>query len=242
MAPNATSSFIIRFYDPEIRAPDTKDRDLDDILEQSDQWFEACHDYVQILFPLPEESMFNYFAPTIERDTFDGFRSRPELRAEMRKAFTRMLAFYGFELHIASRAESGPHDSITTKVTEQPDNTADNQKHEKTEVVSDTKTNTNDEDITIVKAPTSARRFQNWVMRFNHNHLRITRILRSLRVLGLTKEADAFFAALESVQAERGKFSDTSLKYWRRAVEQPLWVAPDGEKIGWLQGLEDESQ
>jgi hypothetical protein len=69
----------------------------------------------------------------------------------------------------------------------------------------------------------------------DHNHLRITRILRCLRVLGLQAECDAFFAALCGVYADPEiRIAKTSLEYWTRAVEAPLHVAPDGEKVGWL--------
>ena len=69
---------------------------------------------------------------------------------------------------------------------------------------------------------------KNWVMKFNHNHLRITRIIRSLRVLGLEREAEAFFAALEQVyQAANGKIGPRSLMFWTRAAKRPLYLAPE---------------
>ncbi|KAF2836271.1 hypothetical protein M501DRAFT_912189, partial [Patellaria atrata CBS 101060] len=73
-------------------------------------------------------------------------------------------------------------------------------------------------------------RFRNWVMRSNHNHLRITRIIRSLRVLGLEAEARAFFEALEEVYETglgRSRIGPTSMMYWTRAAERPLYLAPD---------------
>lgn len=69
---------------------------------------------------------------------------------------------------------------------------------------------------------------QNWVFRFDHNHLRITRIIRSLRVLGLEEEALAFFKALKSVQ-EASNISSRSLMYWSRAAFRPLDIAPEVE-------------
>lgn len=66
----------------------------------------------------------------------------------------------------------------------------------------------------------------NWVHRFDHNHLRITRIIRSLRVLGLEEEAIAFFQALKSIQ-EASNISPKSLNYWSRAAFRPLYIAPD---------------
>jgi hypothetical protein len=60
----------------------------------------------------------------------------------------------------------------------------------------------------------------------DHNHLRITRIIRSLRVLGLEDEAHAFRAALE----ENGTHtSNRSREFWRRAAERSLNLRPDLE-------------
>ncbi len=61
----------------------------------------------------------------------------------------------------------------------------------------------------------------NWLTPGNHNHLRITRILRSTRLLGLTGYASAFFQALNVVyQTESGRraIGAESFRYWQRAV------------------------
>jgi hypothetical protein len=58
----------------------------------------------------------------------------------------------------------------------------------------------------------------NWRTPGNHNYLRITRILKSLRLLGLAPHADAFLAALETVYAEAPeKIGERTLSFWRRA-------------------------
>ena len=49
----------------------------------------------------------------------------------------------------------------------------------------------------------------------NHNWLRITRVLRSLSLLGLTDEAQAFFTLLISI---RSRFDPTTWGYWERAA------------------------
>jgi len=69
---------------------------------------------------------------------------------------------------------------------------------------------------------------ENWVCMFDHNHLRITRIIRSLRVLGLEEEARVFFEALKSVQ-ESSNISQRSLMYWTRAAIRPLDISPEVE-------------
>lgn len=67
----------------------------------------------------------------------------------------------------------------------------------------------------------------NWVSSFTHNHLRITRIIRSLRVLGLEAEATAFFEAVEDVYLTTGRIGGRSFMYWTRAIERPLYLAPE---------------
>jgi hypothetical protein len=51
--------------------------------------------------------------------------------------------------------------------------------------------------------------------RQNHNFLRITRVLRSLNLLGLPDEAQAFFALLTTIRA---RIDPTTWGYWERAA------------------------
>ncbi|KAK6068612.1 hypothetical protein SCUP515_09464 [Seiridium cupressi] len=88
-------------------------------------------------------------------------------------------------------------------------------------------------------ARTNLRR---WVTRMDHNHLRITRIIRSLRVLGLEEVAEAFHEALNEVCEKYGRVGDNSRKYWRRALELPLHIAPDGTEVDWLEKYEAEDE
>lgn len=184
--------FIVRFYDPNIQAKDQRGRTRSSILAWSDDELEYHHDYIQLLFPLPEGSPFNPSAPIIDEATFDAFRSRLELQTQLRASLQRMLRFYGFQL--ASERVDGS-DSQTLQVVEG------------------------------LNYPKASR---NWVRRFNHNHLRITRILRSLRVLGLENEAWGFFKALKRVY-EGGKIGQKSMMFWTRAIERPLYLAPEDE-------------
>jgi hypothetical protein len=59
----------------------------------------------------------------------------------------------------------------------------------------------------------------NWLSAGNHNHLRITRILRSLSVLGLETEARAFFECLAHIYGEEKRkpepaISAETFSYW----------------------------
>ena len=67
-----------------------------------------------------------------------------------------------------------------------------------------------------------------WLSPGNHNHLRITRILRCLSLLGLEAEARAFFECLseiyENEQSQpRPAISTETILYWRRAVGDAGW-------------------
>ncbi len=60
-----------------------------------------------------------------------------------------------------------------------------------------------------------------WLTPGNHNLLRITRILRSTRLLGLEAESLAFFEDLQAIYATaagRRAIGSTSFDYWRAAV------------------------
>lgn len=64
-----------------------------------------------------------------------------------------------------------------------------------------------------------AARSREWLRPGDHNHLRLTRILTSLRILGLEEESRALAACLRTVAAAHpGAVSAVTLEYWRRAT------------------------
>lgn len=79
---------------------------------------------------------------------------------------------------------------------------------------------------------------QTWVRRFDHNHLRLTRIIRCCRVLGLTDEAARLWEALQDVQRLHGRISANSMMYWRRAATRPLHIRPDQDDDENIAGME----
>lgn len=185
---HSRAPLLISFYDPAIAAADAKGRTLSSILAWSDRELESCHDYIQILFPLPESSAFSYTAPVVDKVTFDAFRTSTALQGRLRDSFRRLLKFYGFEFHKSSTGGD------------------------------------------VIHGPNFPAASKTWVRRFDHNHLRITRIIRSLRVLGLEDEARAFFVALEEVcHLHEGCISQKSLMFWARAAERPLYLAPEDD-------------
>lgn len=169
---------IVDFYNG--AAKDHRGRSLDEILRWSDDRLEAVHDYIQWLFPLPEPSPVNPYAPLLTLDAVQAFEARPELRARLRASLQRMLEFYGFEL------------------CELP--------------------------LEVIPAGDFRARAAHWLRPGNHNHLRITRILKCCGRAGLKAEARAFLDALEGVnsverQKPRPGITAESLRYWREALE-----------------------
>lgn len=157
---------------------------LNSILNWSDTQLERVHNYIQWVFPLPEQSYFAFAAPVIDAQVFAAFRTDRDLQGQLQRAYERIIRFYGFaltdggQLHVAFSSPSQQH----------------------------------------------------WVCRMDHNHLRITRILRSLRVLGLDAQAKHFYAGLlDVVDRFKGRVGPRSVMYWTRALQRPLYMAPDSE-------------
>lgn len=75
----------------------------------------------------------------------------------------------------------------------------------------------------VVRAASFAERSRNWITPSNHNHLRITRILKSLKLLGLEAESAAFFESLVEIHREEGAkadpgISEESFGFWESAA------------------------
>ncbi|PVH80238.1 hypothetical protein DL98DRAFT_418826 [Cadophora sp. DSE1049] len=186
-------SLLITFY--EGTEPDHRGRYLSDILKWNANKLELAHDYIQIIFPLPEESGVQWNAPTINRQVFDAFRARPELKDRLKDSFKKILWFYGFDLIEGEDA------------------------------------------IRVQRGANWDNHCGHWDVRFDHNHLRITRIIRCLRVLGLEDVAQAFYGALGQ---NARRVSTRSREYWRRAAERTLNLRPDLED-GQINGDDDLS-
>lgn len=78
------------------------------------------------------------------------------------------------------------------------------------------------EALHVSESPDFNERASNWLQAGNHNHLRITRILRCLRLLGLEQEASAFFGWLSDLYEKDRRnswpaISETTFRYWRAA-------------------------
>jgi hypothetical protein len=152
------SSALVAFYRD--GAPDGEGRTLAEIVGWDDDRLESIHDFIQWLFPLPEPSGANPHAPILDPATIGVFRSSVAMQDRLRKAFQRMLRFYGF------RARATPAG------------------------------------LAIERAEDFEARARNWLWPMNHNHLRLTRILRSAQLLGLDAESKALFEALNALYRE----------------------------------------
>jgi opioid growth factor receptor-like protein len=135
---------LTRFFAGDV---DDDGRTFDEILGWDDARLEMVHDYIQWIFPLPERSGANPWAPVLDAEGMAAIRGSTEMRGRLRAAFERMLAFYGFAL----------------------------------------------EGDAVVQGLRFAAASRNWLHAGNHNHLRLTRMLRSLRVLRLEREAAALW-------------------------------------------------
>jgi hypothetical protein len=72
----------------------------------------------------------------------------------------------------------------------------------------------------VSRAPNFQQRALNWLAPNNHNHLRISRILRCCRLLGLAAEARAFLDALQEINPDHpGAITARSSQFWKQAVE-----------------------
>jgi hypothetical protein len=76
------------------------------------------------------------------------------------------------------------------------------------------------ETIEVLPATDAPARRANWLTPHNHNLLRITRILTSLRQLGLPAHAAAFFTALSDLYATDANrlIGPVSFRFWKEAA------------------------
>jgi Opioid growth factor receptor (OGFr) conserved region len=74
----------------------------------------------------------------------------------------------------------------------------------------------------IQLAQNFAARSSDWLTPGNHHHLRLTRILRSLRLLGLESESQALFRALSQLyESHQGRITFKTYEFWKNASETP---------------------
>lgn len=169
---------IVSFYSG---GADDRGRTLDEILGWPDDRIESVHDYIQWVFPTIQPSGVNPTAPLVTDATVAAFETTPPLRDGLRRAFDRMLTFYGLRRVGA--------DSGMAQV-----------------------------EIDETRFSECARR---WLRPGNHNHLRLTRIMQSLSILGLKNEARALQRCLTTDVYEgpgRDRITRDTYDFWITAV------------------------
>ncbi|KAI2611770.1 opioid growth factor receptor conserved region-domain-containing protein [Hypoxylon fragiforme] len=195
---------LVDFYDPLIQGADNKGRKLAEILDWDDRRLERTHNFIQVLFPLPDYSRFNGDAPILDKETCIYFRQHPGLQDSLKQSLKRMLSFYGFTI------EWEPNGEVRMQVSQ------------------------------LLQGRNKG--LSRWLKPLNHNHLRITRIIRSLRVLGLAEEAEVVYQNLAKVcKVNEKKVEVVGFKYWTGAAKNPLHYAPNGMQIEWLEELDQDS-
>src|ERR1043166_9539029 len=93
---------VVQFYSG---GCDAEGRTLEAVLGWDDDRLEAVHDYIQWLFPSRQPSAMNPVAPLVTDETVRAFARNEGLRDRLRRAFERMLRFYGLRARVG-RIES----------------------------------------------------------------------------------------------------------------------------------------
>jgi hypothetical protein len=76
-----------------------------------------------------------------------------------------------------------------------------------------------DGSIEVSRAPDFNERRHEWLTAGNHNFLRLTRILKSLQILGLSHLAQALFASLDRIYREKPQeIGARTFAYWESAA------------------------
>ncbi|HEX3986359.1 MAG TPA: opioid growth factor receptor-related protein [Acidobacteriaceae bacterium] len=74
---------------------------------------------------------------------------------------------------------------------------------------------------TVTRLPDFRERAQNWLWPMNHNHLRLTRVLRSTLLVGLEAESKALFHALNAIYREfPDRISTRTHAFWSDAAQR----------------------
>ena len=142
----------------EDKEPDYKDRFLHDIWHFFDIEIEQTHDFIQLLFPLNEQSESVFHGHYLDTESsIMNIKSNELAKENIVKSSKWFLAFL--------------------------------------------------------------ERNHHWRRRYNHNHRRITRIIKSLRLLVSDDDADAFYQLILNTLSEEDKLKINSetLEFWKSA-------------------------
>lgn len=190
---------------------------LEKVLAWDLERLERQHDYIQWLFPTDLPSDFHRSAPLLTPEMQDEMLEDFVIGDNLEKSLTVFLKFLGLELCHAQ--------GIVRTETELDSYASSECRRSPRTVVSDAQksgSSTAAPGVRIYKAESfEERKKVCWVVNCpegNHNWFRISRVLMSLRLLGLQEEAQAFYLCLESLWFNRDlpSFAITSIEVWRR--------------------------
>jgi hypothetical protein len=147
---------------------------LEEILSYSDIKFEACHNFVQWVFPLHEKSLHSKSSPQLSKEDVEILSNSLIAKNNILKALERFVQFL----------------NETKDPLEICYNALPSKKH--------------------------------WTTEGNHNFLRITRIIRSLRLFGLHKEAKDFYDYVVKI-FNYNNLNKNTIYYWDMALNDPVF-------------------
>ncbi|KAL8825189.1 MAG: hypothetical protein Q9191_004567 [Dirinaria sp. TL-2023a] len=213
------SAPIIPFFSLSAAAADTTGRTLSHLLTWNHASLARHHDYIHLLFPLTKPRAAGH--PRVDRSVVQEFRTRPELRARLRRAFLLMLGFYGFQYSASVEGVSSHEDQREEEEEEGEEGES--------------------REMRLVRTPGYPKPWHagaGWISAVpNHHHASISRIILSLRLLGLEDDARAFYTALSEPLFARG-FDRRCLAGWRRSMEIDLNTLINLEGLPEVQGEE----
>src|ERR1039457_112939 len=169
---------------------DSENRSLRHILNMTDNELEGTHDCIQWLFPLREQSNFNADAPVLSDQDIEWFEQHG---GNFYDAFERFIGFCGLQW----------------SQEEEPDNKIawSNSRHCSYYINK------------LEYAPNFDERAKLVWASFNHNMLRITRVLKSAKTLGFDDLADAFYAKCKEIyEGTKFKIPADTFGYWTKVI------------------------
>jgi Opioid growth factor receptor (OGFr) conserved region len=168
-------------------------RTFEQILELPDEEWNACHDFIQWLFPSPRPSYFFPTAPLLTADDISIFKTSPTLQINMKRALIRYFDFLGFALDSKNNGEI-----------------VYSEKFDFLGFALDSKNNGE-----IVYSDKFDELSNRWLNINDHNYNRLTRVMLSLRLCGMPATSYLVFLALLAIrQKYPDKFGELTILHW----------------------------
>ena len=197
--------------------------------------FETCHDFIQFLFPLPEPSIFNPNAPLLSEDDIKIFKADPEIRENLIHSTELFMKFLGMELSVESKYKGRKHTVLDVAV----EFDSDDIEHEVTEEVFDRLFIQGKVGVKPRLVTFNFRNRNRIFGEFNHNHLRMTRMLLCLTLCGLekvSKEIHKFLKANNTIYIQP-LIPAGCWEHWDLAIEGKSVPRPEKPQ-GFFQGAD----